>query len=239
MDDGTLKAPFAGVVGAVAITPGDLVSPSTVAITLTDPDQIAVQLTVSETDLPGLASGQFGTATFDALAGRTYIVRTTGVSNIPTVTQGVVTYQAQAEILTGDALRARSATLLDLLRTRGLIPPQATAADASAYIDGVAKQPLPAPGMNANVAIVEEIVQDALLVPSSAVRKRGTENVVVLQQADGTQQSVRVVLGVTDGVNTAITSGVKAGDRVVVSGLAASAAAASGGGGVFGPGGVR
>ena len=32
MDDGTLKAPFAGVVGAVAITPGDLVSPSTVAI---------------------------------------------------------------------------------------------------------------------------------------------------------------------------------------------------------------
>jgi HlyD family secretion protein len=238
VDDGTLKAPFAGVVGAVAINPGDLVAPSTVAITLTDPDRIAVQLTVSEADLPGLGSGQFGTATFDALPGRTYIVRTTGVSNIPTVTQGVVTYQAQAEILTGDTLRAESTRLLDVLRTRGQIPAKATQAEANAFVEAAAKQTLPAPGMNANVAIVEQIVQDALLVPSGSIRKRGADSVVTLLKADGTQEPVKVTLGVTDGVSTAITSGVKAGDRVVTSGLTSTATAAAGGG-VFGPGGVR
>lgn len=233
VDDGTLKAPFAGPVGAVSINPGDLVAPSTAAITLTDPDRMSVQLTVSEADLPGLASGQFGTATFDALPGRTFIVRTSGVSNIPTVTSGVVTYQAQAEILTRDTLRKEAAALLPVLRIRGILPANATADDASKFIEGIATQTLPAPGMNANVAIMEQIVPDALILPAGVVRKRGTDTVVTILKADGTQEQVKVTAGVSDGVNVAITSGLKAGDRAVVSGATASATPQSGG--LFGP----
>ena len=233
VDDGTLKAPFAGIVGAVSINPGDLVAPSTAAITLTDPDRMSVQLTVSEADLPGLASGQFGTATFDALPGRTFIVRTSGVSNIPTVTSGVVTYQAQAEILTRDTLRKEAAALLPVLRVRGILPANATVEDASKFIESIATQTLPAPGMNANVSIMEQIVQDALILPAGVVRKRGTDTVVTILKADGTQEQVKVTAGVSDGVNVAITSGLKAGDRAVVSGGAATATAQSGG--LFGP----
>ncbi|MEI7924598.1 MAG: HlyD family efflux transporter periplasmic adaptor subunit [Chloroflexota bacterium] len=229
VDDGTLKAPFAGLVGAVSINPGDLVAPSTAAITLTDPDRISVQLTVSEADLPGLASGQFGTATFDALPGRTFIVRTSGVSNIPTVTSGVVTYQAQAEILTRDTLRKEATALLPMLRVRGILPANATVDDASKFLESIATQTLPAPGMNANVSIMEQIVQDALILPSGVVRKRGTDTVVTILKAAGTQEQVKVTAGVSDGVNVAITSGLKAGDRAVVSGGTATATAQSGG----------
>lgn len=239
VDDAVLKAPFDGVVGAVSISPGDLVSPSTPTITLTAPDRIAVQLVVSETDLPGLSSGQLGTATFDALPRRTYVVRMTGVSNIPTVTQGVVTYQAQAEILAGPGLLGERERSVAMLRALGVVNGEVGGDDAAAFIDRAASQGLPTPGMNASVSIVEEIVQDALLVPATAVRRQGTQTVVYVLKADGTQEERRVLLGASDGTNTAIISGVELGDEVVTGGLRTAATAQSAPGGVLGPGGVR
>ena len=99
--DTVLRAPFAGTVGSVPLVIGQQVSTSTAAITLTDTGTIQVKMTLSESDLPQVRAGQLGLATFDALAGQSFVVRVVGVSPIPTVTQGVVTYVSQAVILRG------------------------------------------------------------------------------------------------------------------------------------------
>lgn len=97
--DAILRAPFAGTVGAVPLIVGQQVGTSTAAVTLTDTGTIRVQMTLSESDLTQVRAGQLGLATFDALAGQSFVVRVVGVSPVPTVTQGVVTYAAQATIL--------------------------------------------------------------------------------------------------------------------------------------------
>ncbi|MBM4411756.1 MAG: HlyD family efflux transporter periplasmic adaptor subunit, partial [Chloroflexi bacterium] len=102
--DTVLRAPFAGTVGAAPLIVGQQVGTATAAVTLTDTGTIQVKMTLSESDLPQVRAGQLGVATFDALAGQTFIVRVFGVSPIPTVTQGVVTYAAQASILRGPEL---------------------------------------------------------------------------------------------------------------------------------------
>lgn len=102
--DTVLRAPFAGTVGAVPLIVGQQVGTNTAAVTLTDTGTIRVQMSLSESDLPQVRSGQLGVATFDALAGQSFVVRVIGVSPVPTVTQGVVTYAAQASILRGPEL---------------------------------------------------------------------------------------------------------------------------------------
>ncbi len=112
--DTVLRAPFAGTVGAVPLIVGQQVTTSTAAVTLTDTGTIRVQLTLSESDLPQVRAGQLGVATFDALAGQTFVVRVVGVSPVPTVTQGVVTFAAQASILRGPELVELQAELQQL-----------------------------------------------------------------------------------------------------------------------------
>ncbi|MEO9254124.1 MAG: HlyD family efflux transporter periplasmic adaptor subunit [Tepidiformaceae bacterium] len=111
MNDLVLRAPFDGVIGAVGVSVGDQATAATAAFTLTAPEQMRIDLTVSETDLPGLKLGQFGLATFDALPGDSYILKVTAISNTPTVTQGIVTYPVQAEILRAADLQKDAAEL--------------------------------------------------------------------------------------------------------------------------------
>ncbi|HMS59467.1 MAG TPA: efflux RND transporter periplasmic adaptor subunit [Tepidiformaceae bacterium] len=110
-----LKAPFAGNVAAVGVAAGDNVTPSTAAFTISDPQGVRIDLQVSEQDLPNVKAGLFGLATFEALTGQQYFVKITAVSNAATVTQGVVTYTAQAQILRGQDLVANQAEIQKVL----------------------------------------------------------------------------------------------------------------------------
>ncbi len=112
--DTVLRAPFSGTVGAVPLIVGQQVTTSTAAVTLTDTGTIRVQMTLSESDLTQVRAGQLGVATFDALSGQTFVVRVIGVSPVPTVTQGVVTFAAQASILRGPELVELQAELQQL-----------------------------------------------------------------------------------------------------------------------------
>jgi HlyD family secretion protein len=72
------------------------------------------------------------------------------------------------------------------------------------------------PEMTANVEIVADEKDDALLVPSEAlVRKDGRRFAAVLE-ADGTTQERPVETGLDDGTQVEITSGLKEGETVVV-----------------------
>ena len=111
----TMIAPYDGVVGAAVLNVGDNAAAD--SVTLSDPTGIQVALTVSETDLPGIKTGQYGVATFDALSGSFYLVKIISVSTVPTVTQGVVTYPVTAQLLRPADLTADSSELTPLLPT--------------------------------------------------------------------------------------------------------------------------
>ncbi|MGE0599063.1 MAG: HlyD family efflux transporter periplasmic adaptor subunit [Dehalococcoidia bacterium] len=105
LDAAVLKAPFAGTITAVGVAAGDNVSAATQAFTLTNTDSVVVNLSVQETDFVGLAAGQYGTATFEALPDHTYIVKIVSVNPSPTTTQGIVSYQVEAVILSAADLQ--------------------------------------------------------------------------------------------------------------------------------------
>jgi hypothetical protein len=58
---------------------------------------------------------------------------------------------------------------------------------------------------------------DSLLVPQEAVQEDGAEQVVFVQEGDGYRRTV-VRVGATMGDMAVVTSGLKAGDRVVTQG---------------------
>lgn len=102
LDDTVLRAPFDGSVSAVGLNVG--AQSASPAVTINNPAAVRVDLTISESDLPSLRVGQYGLALFDALPGRPVVVRIRGISTLPTVAQGVVSYPVQADIVTGEAL---------------------------------------------------------------------------------------------------------------------------------------
>ena len=267
-DSLVLRAPYAGTVGAVAINVGDQAGLSTAAVTLTNPEGVRVDLTVSETDLSSIKQGQYGVATFDSLAGNFYLLKITGVSTTPTVTQGIVTYPVQAQILRGPDLAANAAGLQQVAaalttlgggitraaganaaggagqggfqggagaqggaqRTPGAAAGRTPGAGAQGAAGGgilasIANAPLPSPGMSASVTVVLSVTQDALLLPTAAIKRSGRTSVVSLKLPDGTIEQRTVTTGGTDSANTAILTGLVEGDVVQIGGTTASATA--------------
>ena len=117
-----MKAPFDGTIATATVTAGDTVGAATAAFTLTNPSAVRIDLTIQESEVRNLKVGQFGITTFDALPGNTYLIKITAISNSATVTQGVVTYTAQAEIVRGPALQdpanqAQLTTVLAAIQT--------------------------------------------------------------------------------------------------------------------------
>jgi multidrug resistance efflux pump len=106
--DLTLKAPFSGTIGSIDIVTGQNVATNTNAFLLTNLDSIAIDMNISETDLPSIKSGQLGVATFDALPEQTYLFEISTISLIPEVSQGVVSYPINANIITRDNIESLS-----------------------------------------------------------------------------------------------------------------------------------
>lgn len=95
------------------------------------------------------------------------------------------------------------------------------------------------PGMTANANIVYLSHQNALLVPSKAVRTVGNTKVVTVRSG-GANKDVTVQVGLSDGTYTEVTSGdVGEGDTVVLNSTTTTTTTNRGGGGGFGGGGFR
>ena len=103
LEKAKIIAPFDGTVAELNVAVGDLVSAAgaTSAIVLSTPDSVYLNLTITESDIAGVKAGQSGIATFDALEGQAFPIALESIGTNPTTTQGVVTYQAKARILTG------------------------------------------------------------------------------------------------------------------------------------------
>jgi Cu(I)/Ag(I) efflux system membrane fusion protein len=74
------------------------------------------------------------------------------------------------------------------------------------------------PGMYATLSFAPPAAKPAVLVPSEAVIRTGTRSVVLLAEGEGRFRPVDVELGSESGGQTEVLKGLKAGERVVVSG---------------------
>jgi RND family efflux transporter MFP subunit len=94
-------------------------------------------------------------------------------------------------------------------------------------------------GMTANANLFTDQREDILLVPNAAItpdRQAGTYSVTV-QLADGSQQEVEVTIGLRDSEFTEITSGLQAGDQLVIRTAVPTVNPAEGANPLFGGGG--
>ncbi len=73
------------------------------------------------------------------------------------------------------------------------------------------------PGMTASADIATLKVEDALLVPKTAVRVDGTAKFVTVVKPDGSQEKRTVTTGRSDDMNVQIVTGLKAGEKVTTS----------------------
>ena len=74
------------------------------------------------------------------------------------------------------------------------------------------------PGMYATLEFAAGEAKDAVLVPSEAVIRTGTRDVVIVALGDGRFRAAQVEVGAESGGQSEIRSGLKAGDQVVLSG---------------------
>ena len=132
--DLAVVAPFGGIVGAVNVHPGDRVTQNIVAFSVSTPDRMLIDLTVTEADLLSLEVGQAGIASFDGVEGVEYPVRIVSISRIPDTAQGVVTYGVEARILAGAEI-ADVASQLAVLAGQGVAPGVAGVLESVAGIE--------------------------------------------------------------------------------------------------------
>ena len=120
----TLTAPFAGIVGAIDVTLGQRIGSSTAVTTLSDPKSIYIEIPASESDLNQMQVGNLGIATFEGMPEQFYIVKLKAISAIPNITQGIISYPAEGEILTGQLLMQEATNIAslqgDLFKSMGL-----------------------------------------------------------------------------------------------------------------------
>ena len=70
------------------------------------------------------------------------------------------------------------------------------------------------PGTNVNAFILTQVVENALTIPKTAVRRERGTGVYVLQK-DGTVKWVGITVGASDALRVEVTSGLTDGDAVL------------------------
>jgi HlyD family secretion protein len=99
LDSATLYAPFDGTVATLAGNPGEPAPSGTTGfLTLVDPREVRIDVTVDETDVARVAVNKPTTITFDALPNRAFRGKVISISPTGTLTQGVVTYPVSISI---------------------------------------------------------------------------------------------------------------------------------------------
>ncbi|MBI4262427.1 efflux RND transporter periplasmic adaptor subunit, partial [Candidatus Uhrbacteria bacterium] len=189
--DYTVRAPFDGIIAKSDMKRGDAVSSATVLATLIAKQQIA-EIALNEVDIAKIHIDQKATFTFDALPNLSITGRVVEVDTVGTISQGVVTYTVTLAFdTTDDAVK---------------------------------------PGMSTTATIITDMKTDVLLVPLSAVKTQGAQRFVEIPgegESKDTALGESVILGVPvvrQMVETGmsnddmieVTSGIGAGDRIII-----------------------
>jgi HlyD family secretion protein len=200
-DNYFIRAPFAGIVGKLDVSVGDSISSGGIAATLISKDQLAT-VSLNEVDVAKVKVGDKVTLTFDAVNGLTLTGTVASVDLVGTVTQGVVTYNANItfdttdpRVLTGMSVNANIITAAD---TDVLTVP--------------------------STAVKSDAQGSYVLVFTPALTNTGGTTGVVSAIPP---QAVAVTVGLSDNTDTEIVSGLTEGEQVVTRTVAPSTTVAA------------
>jgi multidrug resistance efflux pump len=99
IEDASVRAPLAGIVGLADVRGGELVSPGQALVVLGDPDTLRVETTdLDEIDVVQVSLGQEAAVTFDALPDRVFTGTVTRISPMAEPGSGGVHYTAVIEL---------------------------------------------------------------------------------------------------------------------------------------------
>lgn len=184
-----ITAPIEGRVGAVMVTPGNLVSAnsnnsSTGLLTITQMKPLRVTFAMPESDLPTLQK---------ALAASEPVPVTAHVPGSErTPTDGRLNFVDSTVDMSSGTITAKAAFANE---------------DLSLW-----------PGQYVDVEIIPHVLQNTVLVPTVAVQTGQKGPYLYVVKADSTVDLRQVKVALSDGDRTAISEGVAAGEKVVVDG---------------------
>jgi HlyD family secretion protein len=183
LDNNTLVAPFGGVVAAISGNPGESAPSGTTGfISLVDPREVRVDVTIDETDVAKITVGKSARITFDALPGRNFNGKVTSIAPSGTVTQGVVSYPMSISI-----------------DNRNQILPAGLTASATVVIDektDVLVAPVRAVRRQGRDQVVDIPAPDGAK-PAQRVVKTGVQNDQFVEITDGLQEGEQIVISGT------------------------------------------
>lgn len=132
----------------------------------------------------------------------------------------------QAARLTLDALPGESFTgTVTSMDVDSTLVNNVVTYDATISLDPAQSTATVKPGMTTEVSIVTQKVDDAVMLPASAVSGRGTRVTLTVHGTDGTVAQRAVTVGLRGDQSVQITSGLQAGEKVEVAAASASTAA--------------
>jgi HlyD family secretion protein len=202
----TVTAPFSGTLATIPVSIGDQVSSGTTLGTVITNQEIAT-LTLNEVDVSKVQIGDKATLTFDAVNGLSLVGTVATIDPIGTVSSGVVNYTVTVSLDTQDP-RIKSGMSV-------------TADIQTGIADNVLEVPSSAIKTSTNGSYV--------LVPSSTATAATTASTTT-SAAEGVSLATAptetpVTIGLTDGTDTQIVSGLTAGQTIVTKTVAAATAA--------------
>jgi RND family efflux transporter MFP subunit len=204
--DLTVRAPIGGRIASIAATPGAQVGAQGSLFTVVAPGNLNLVLQVPQSNIDQIGLGEAATVTSDAVPGQSFTALVSAESPVGVDTNGITNFNVTLSVEEG----------------RGLLP-----------------------GMAADATITLKSVHSALLVPLEAVHGIGIGSgtvalppnggkagksaraaqpvggawVAVLQNG-GTFAKVPVRLGINNGLDVQVLSGLSAGEQIVTSDLA-------------------
>ncbi|MDD5312094.1 MAG: efflux RND transporter periplasmic adaptor subunit [Dehalococcoidia bacterium] len=242
LDRATITASFAGLITAVNVVAGDQVTNSTVAVRLIDPYNFKTDVLVNEMEIFRLKIGTPATVKVVALSSNSYPARVSLISETATVQSNVVNYKVTVEMSAGDTMTAnqtRAAAPFPISdnitrrfpasdnmsrpfpssdnasgRTRfaGRSAMQSSGQAASAAQQNVRLKE----GLTVTVSITVDESTNVLLVPNRAITSRGGKYYAQVLTAAGVPEERVIQVGITDGENTEVVSGLSEGEKVAI-----------------------
>lgn len=198
-DYASLTSPIDGIVASRSTEPGQIATAGTALMRIVNLKTVYYEPTVSETDIAGIQVGQTVGVQTDALPGKTFQGRVGAI--FPAADTGERTFSLRVLVDNPDnvlrpGMFARGAIVTQLHRSVPVVP-------ASALVDDAAGQ-----GFTPNSSSDATVSTDQLVPPEH----------VVMVGSDGKAVIRHVTVGIANMDKAEITSGLEAGDKIVVIG---------------------
>ncbi len=237
-----IVAPFDGFITKVNVEGGDEVKRGTVAVVIADPNKFEADVMVSEMDILQVKLGGEAWVELDAMSGLTLPAKVTHISPTATIQSGVVNYKVKVEIESLEAvMKEQQAARQEAMQRiqQGELPERLQQAIEEGRItreqaEEMIKQrqqaqegqqgqvPTAIPedfqlreGLTVTVSIIVDERNDVLLVPNSALTRRGMETYVqVLKEGVIEERSIKT--GISNWQFTEVTDGLSEDEQVVI-----------------------